>query len=130
MPSWFWWCVLSGRYLLLIDLWNRVGVPGRVCRTFWPWLAELAMGDSYYEGPLKSYAGDYYCMRSSNDNNLEEPVGTSSLGWWTLTLNLDVFGLWANIFDTRANISDVSRTVPQSAPCAGTGCGGNSSGLS
>ena len=28
MPSWFWWCVLSGRYLLLIDLWNWVGLPG------------------------------------------------------------------------------------------------------
>ena len=75
MPSWFWWCILHNRYLLLSDLWFRVRLPGRVCRTFWPWLAGLVMGDSYYEGPVKKYVDDYYCIRSSNDNDLAEPVG-------------------------------------------------------
>ena len=54
---------------------------------------------------MKKYVDDYYCMWSSNDNDLVEPVGLSSLGVVDLDTSIVpyVFGLRA--FDSREPIS-------------------------
>ena len=82
VPSWLWWCVLRGRNLLLSDRCFGVGLPGQLCRIFWPWLTTVAMDDSSYGEPVRKYVDDYYSMRSSNDNDRADPVGLSSLGAW------------------------------------------------
>ena len=98
-----WWCVFSGHYLLVSDLWFAVRLLGRVYQTFWPWLTGLVMGDVYSEGPLKKYVD--YCMRSSNEDDFAKPIGRSSLGVVDLDTSIvpDVFGLRA--FDSREPIS-------------------------
>ena len=63
------------------------------------------MDDSYPAVPVQKYVDDYYCMRSSNDNDLSEPIGLSCLGVVDLDTSIipDVFGLWA--FDSREPIT-------------------------
>ena len=72
VPSSFWRCILHGRY-------SSVSLPGRVGRTSSPCLAYPAMGDSYLDGPVKKYMDDYYCMQTSNDSDLSEPMGLRHL---------------------------------------------------
>ena len=43
-------------------------------------LAVVYYIDSSYGGPVWKYVDDYYCMRSSHDDDLAEPGGLSSLG--------------------------------------------------
>ena len=85
------------------------------------------MGDSYLAGPLKKYEDNYYCMRSSNDNDLSEPMGVYSLGVVDLDTSIvpDVFGLRS--FDPH--FSDVAGQF-QNALRVGAGCGGFSGELS
>ena len=53
---------------------------------------------------MAKHVDDYYCMRSSNDNDRADPVGLSSLGVVDLDTSIvpDVFGLRA--FDSREPI--------------------------
>ena len=69
---------------------------GQVGRTFSPCSAYPAMGDSYLAGPVQKYMDDYHCMLTSNDNDLSEPMGLSSLGVVDLDTSIIpyVFGLW------------------------------------
>ena len=112
IPSWLRWCVLCGHNLLLKVRCLVVGLPGLVCRIFWPWLT-TAMDDSSYGELVRKYVDDYYSMRSSNDNDQADPVGLSSLGvvdLYTSSL-LEDFGLWA--FDSR---EPISRMLPGQFP--------------
>ena len=90
VPSTFWRCILHGRY-------SSVSLPGRVGRIFSPWSADPTMSVSDLAGPVQKYVDDYYSRRSSNDNDLSEPMGLSSLGVVDLDTSIipDVFGLRA-----------------------------------
>ena len=106
MPSSFWRCILYGRF-------SSVSLSGQVGRTFSPCSAYPAMGDSYMDGPVKKYKDDYYCMRTSNDNDFSELMGLSSLGVVDLDTSIapDVFGLRA--FDPR---KPICRMLPGETP--------------
>ena len=90
-----------------------VGLPGLLCRIFWPWLTTVAMDDSSYGEPVRKYVDNYYSMRSSNDNDRADRVGLSSLGVVDLDTSIvpDVFDLPA--FDFRELIS---RMLPGQFP--------------
>ena len=53
------------------------------------------MGDMYLDGPVNNYMDDYHCMHTSNDNDLSEPMGLSSLAVVDLDTSIapDVFNL-------------------------------------
>ena len=99
--------ILYGRF-------STVSLAGRVSRTFSPCsvIHIATMGDSYLDGPVKKYVDDYYCMRTSTDNDFSEPTGLSSLGVVDLDTSIapDVFGLRA--FDPPPPPEPISRMLP------------------